>query len=55
MNIIERFYAQLQNKSYQFWPWWLKDSLGWPIEIYKGKLFKSLTRIVFQNISKIVR
>lgn len=34
-------------------PWWRKDSLGWPIEGFEGKPFKSATRIVFQNIRKV--
>ena len=34
--------------------WLLKDSLGWPIETFKGKPVKSAIRIVCQNIRKFI-
>ena len=34
-------------------PWYMKDSLGWPIEIYKNKPIKSVLRVICQNIRKI--
>lgn len=33
-------------------PWWRKDYYGWPIETFKGKKFKSFTRLVCINIKK---
>lgn len=39
--------------SYNDLPWWKKDRLGWPIETYKNKKFKSFIRLVCQNIRKI--
>lgn len=35
-------------------PWYRKDKLGWPIETYEGKPFKSFVRIMFQNIRKVL-
>ena len=34
-------------------PWYLKDSLGWPIEKIKGRHVHNFVRIVCQNIRKI--
>lgn len=34
-------------------PWWRKDRLGWPIETFIGKPYKSALRIICQNIRKI--
>jgi hypothetical protein len=35
-------------------PWWRKDALGWPIEIFKSKPVKSAIRIICQNIRKVI-
>lgn len=35
-------------------PWYRKNKLGWPIETYKNKPFKSFIRIICQNIRKII-
>ena len=34
--------------------WYLKDKYGWNIVTFKNKPFKSLLRIVCQNIRKVV-
>ncbi len=34
-------------------PWYLKDSLGWPIETFKGRPVTSFLRIICQNIRKV--
>jgi hypothetical protein len=40
--------------EFQHIPWWRKDSLGYPIETYKGKPVKSFFRIVIQNLRKLI-
>ena len=34
--------------------WWRKDALGWPIETFKEQPVKSATRIICQNIRKVL-
>ncbi len=34
-------------------PWYLRDRLGWPIEIFQDRPLKSLLRVLCQNIRKV--
>lgn len=43
-----------KKSHYANLPWWRKDSLGWPIETFKGKPVKSAIRIICQNIRKVI-
>ena len=57
MGQFDHFRVQMKDGSYMLvkdLPWYRKDKLGWPIETYKGKPFKSLIRIVCQNIRKVL-
>lgn len=43
-----------KKSSFANLPWWRKDTLGWPIETFKGKPVKSAIRIICQNIRKVI-
>lgn len=42
------------HESFKQLHWWRKDSLGWPIETFKGRPISSFIRIVCQNIRKVL-
>jgi hypothetical protein len=41
------------HQSFKLLPWWRKDSLGWPIETFKGRPVCNFIRIVCQNVRKV--
>lgn len=45
--------APLEGRNKKKLPWWRKDKLGWPIELWKDKPVKNFVRIICQNIRKI--
>ena len=58
MGQFDHFRIKMKDGSYKFvkdLPWYRKDKLGWPIETFNDKPFKSFVRLFLQNIRKVIR